>query len=228
MLPRVMVLFVRKDLKRFGASSQTVVPQIDAGRSQSAADQHKRTPHRDRSADSLAPIAAALRSGRRSAPGVPLFDLCLLAPRETTISTVHAAARCLESFGWQTVALRAGPPAEAAHHQVDSIRVVERESRALLILAEEGRDLYDPWLTWYLGRCLASGRPAAILPLARNDATRRMWRLSGPVAPLPYCGYARAAGEQQYSLWIVPAGAAPESRAAENIDYWIARARLSR
>lgn len=196
MLPRVMVLFVRKDLKRFGTAPQA--------------------------------IATEIVEGRRIAPGVPLFDLCLLAPRETTPRTLRATARCLESFGWRTTTVRARPPVATPHHRIDAIRAVEQESRALLILAEEGRDLYDPWLAWYLGRCLAAGRPAAVLPLARNDATRRMWRLAGPVAPLPYCGYARAAGEQQYSLWIVPAGAPPESRDAENIDYWIARARLSR
>lgn len=167
------------------------------------------------------PVSPPLRRGI----GLRLYDLALLVPpgrsgkRRDGEQQLPGVTVLLEDAGFRTVVLNTpgdggGPPKRAI---TDNLA----EARALVVLLEEGSVPTGIWLSWILGFAAALKLPAALLPIARRDAMRRLWVLPPLLRTLPYLGVAKAVGEEDLTFWVMPASHPPVSREAINLDYWL-------
>jgi hypothetical protein len=162
--------------------------------------------------------------------GLRLYDLALLVPPgrsgkersgkgRSRERRIRGVTTILEDAGFRTVVLAAPGDTEGPPEPVMTESVAD--ARALVILLEEGSSPGGIWLSWMVGFAAALKVPAALLPVARRDATRGLWSVPPPLQTLPYMGVATAVGERDATFWVMPAGHPPVSREAINLDYWL-------
>ncbi|TVR72080.1 MAG: hypothetical protein EA427_03535 [Spirochaetaceae bacterium] len=153
--------------------------------------------------------------------GIPLFDLALLVPPAIPERSGlgRGVATLLESTGFRTTLIRTPPDSDPGPDQ--ALLDLVADAQGMLVLCREGMKPEGIWLSWMLGHAAALHLRTAVLPVARRDAAREMWKLPWPLRDLPYLGIAKAVGEQEPSLWVLPPGKPPESREALNLDYWL-------
>lgn len=112
-------------------------------------------------------------------------------------------------------------PPERSSALPDEMISAVKESLSVLVMCEETVVVGSAWLWWVLGGCEARRQHVAVLPVARRNRFRPMWQLAAPLAALPYLGLARAVGDREESMWVMPAGEPLESNEAVNFEYWL-------
>lgn len=153
--------------------------------------------------------------------GLRLYDLVVLTPpalrKENGLGA--GVVSLLEKAGFRATLIPIPPdtgPGPAA-----DLLASAADTHGLLILCREGSRPTGLWLTWVLGYASALGLKTALLPVARKDAGRELWRLPHPLRGLPYVGTALAVGDREPSFWVLPPDKPPESREALNLEYWL-------
>ncbi|MFW5695263.1 MAG: hypothetical protein ACOCYB_08835 [Alkalispirochaeta sp.] len=166
---------------------------------------------------------------------------------EEVPSTALTIPRALGASRYDAVLVS---PVAAAHHVTDQLAVLFRRAeysvsvvhcpaahephpscdlldhaRVCLIVVPERVRVDSQWLWWVLGRATATTRRQAVIPVARRDSAKPLTQfrpaLPPPLQALSYIGRSRAVGEAHDSLWVAPPGAAPSTREAINLEYWV-------